>query len=313
MIGFLGRRLIQLIITMLGIVTVAFFLMRAIPGDPAAYILGDYATKEALATLRSQLGLDRPVLEQYLIFMGRALTGDLGSSVVTGQPALSEITSSLPSSAALAVLGLLIAIAIGIPLGIMSAVYQGTWIDVTIMLGALAGISFPVFWFGLVAILVFSHWLGIFPALGSTNSDSIWVNIYYLLLPALVFGFSIAAYIARLTRSAMLEVLSQDYIRVARAMGISEGKIIFRYALRNALIPILAVIGVTFAWAFGNAILIEIVFSRPGVGSTLLKAILARDYQLVQAGVLVLAAIVVVINVTLDVSYGFIDPRLRNT
>ena len=313
MIGFLGRRLIQLIITMLGIVTVAFFLMRAIPGDPAAYILGDYATKEALATLRSQLGLDRPVLEQYLIFMGRALTGDLGSSVVTGQPALSEITSSLPSSAALAVLGLLIAIAIGIPLGIMSAVYQGTWIDVTIMLGALAGISFPVFWFGLVAILVFSHWLNIFPALGSTNSDSIWVNIYYLLLPAIVFGFSIAAYIARLTRSAMLEVLSQDYIRVARAMGISEGKIIFRYALRNALIPILAVIGVTFAWAFGNAILIEIVFSRPGVGSTLLKAILARDYQLVQAGVLVLAAIVVVINVTLDVSYGFIDPRLRNT
>jgi ABC-type dipeptide/oligopeptide/nickel transport system permease component len=128
-----------------------------------------------------------------------------------------------------------------------------------------------------------------------------------------VFGFSIAAYIARLTRSAMLEVLSQDYIRVARAMGISESRIVFRYALRNALIPILAVIGVTFAWAFGNAILIEIVFSRPGVGSTLLKAILARDYQLVQAGVLVLAAIVVVINVTLDVSYGFIDPRLRNT
>lgn len=313
MIGFLGRRLLQLIITMLGIVTVAFFLMRAIPGDPAAYILGDYATKEALATLRSQLGLDRPVIEQYLIFMGRALTGDLGSSVVTGQPALSEITSSLPSSAALAVLGLLIAIAIGIPLGIMSAVYQGTWIDVTIMLGALAGISFPVFWFGLVAILVFAHWLNIFPALGSTDSDSIWVNIYYLLLPALVFGFSIAAYIARLTRSAMLEVLSQDYIRVARAMGISEGKIVFRYALRNALIPILAVIGVTFAWAFGNAILIEVVFSRPGVGSTLLKAILARDYQLVQAGVLVLAAIVVAINVTLDVSYGFIDPRLRNT
>ncbi len=313
MISFLGRRLVQLIITMLGIVTVAFFLMRAIPGDPATYILGDYATKEALATLRSQLGLDKPVIEQYLIFLGRAFTGDLGSSVVTGQPALTEITSSLPSSAALAVLGLLIAIGIGIPLGIMSAIHQGTWVDVTIMLGALAGISFPVFWFGLVAILVFSHWLNIFPALGSTNSDNLWTNIYYLLLPALVFGFSIAAYIARLTRSAMLEVLSQDYIRVARAMGISESKIIFRYALRNALIPILAVIGVTFAWAFGNAILIEVVFSRPGVGSTLLKAILARDYQLVQAGVLVLAAIVVVINVTLDISYGFIDPRLRNT
>ena len=298
---------------MLGIVTVAFFLMRAIPGDPATYILGDYATKEALATLRSQLGLDRPVVEQYFIFLGRALSGDLGSSVVTGQPALQEILTSLPSSAALALSGLVVAIAIGVPLGIMSAVRQGTWVDLAIMLGALAGISFPVFWVGLVAILFFAHWLDLFPALGATSSPYLIDQIYYLILPALVFGFSIAAYIARLTRSAMLEVLNQDYIRVARSMGISENRIVFRYALRNALIPILAVIGVTFAWAFGNAILIEVVFSRPGVGSTLLKAILARDYQLVQAGVLVLAAIVVIINVSLDISYGFIDPRLRNT
>jgi ABC-type dipeptide/oligopeptide/nickel transport system permease component len=298
---------------MLGIVTVAFFLMRAIPGDPATYILGDYATKEALATLRSQLGLDRPVVEQYFIFLGRALSGDLGSSVVTGQPALQEILTSLPSSAALASSGLAVAIAIGVPLGIMSAVRQGTWVDLAIMLGALAGISFPVFWVGLVAILFFAHWLDLFPALGATSSPNLVDQIYYLILPALVFGFSIAAYIARLTRSAMLEVLNQDYIRVARSMGISENRIVFRYALRNALIPILAVIGVTFAWAFGNAILIEVVFSRPGVGSTLLKAILARDYQLVQAGVLVLAAIVVIINVSLDMAYGFIDPRLRNT
>ena len=298
---------------MLGIVTVAFFLMRAIPGDPATYILGDYATKEALATLRSQLGLDRPVVEQYFIFLGRALSGDLGSSVVTGQPALQEILTSLPSSAALALSGLAVAVAIGVPLGIMSAVRQGTWVDLAIMLGALAGISFPVFWVGLVAILFFAHWLDLFPALGATSSPHLVDQIYYLILPALVFGFSIAAYIARLTRSAMLEVLNQDYIRVARSMGISENRIVFRYALRNALIPILAVIGVTFAWAFGNAILIEVVFSRPGVGSTLLKAILARDYQLVPAGVLVLAAIVVIINVSLDMAYGFIDPRLRNT
>ena len=313
MVGFLGRRLLQLAVTMLGIVTVAFFLMRAIPGDPATYILGDYATKEALATLRSQLGLDRPVVEQYFIFLGRALSGDLGSSVVTGQPALQEILTSLPSSAALALSGLAVAIAIGVPLGIMSAVRQGTWVDLAIMLGALAGISFPVFWVGLVAILFFAHWLDLFPALGATSSPYLVDQLYYLVLPALVFGFSIAAYIARLTRSAMLEVLNQDYIRVARSMGISENRIVFRYALRNALIPILAVIGVTFAWAFGNAILIEVVFSRPGVGSTLLKAILARDYQLVQAGVLVLAAIVVIINVSLDMAYGFIDPRLRNT
>lgn len=226
---------------------------------------------------------------------------------------MQEVLASLPSSAALALSGLAVAIFIGVPLGIMSAVRQGTWIDLAIMLGALAGISFPVFWVGLVAILFFAHWLDLFPALGATSSPNLLDQIYYLILPALVFGFSIAAYIARLTRSAMLEVLNQDYIRVSRSMGISENRIIFHYALRNALIPILAVIGVTFAWAFGNAILIEVVFSRPGVGSTLMKAILARDYQLVQAGVLVLAAIVVIINVSLDVAYGFIDPRLRNT
>ena len=311
MLNYLGRCLIQLAVTLLGVVTVAFFLMRAVPGDPAQYMLGDYATKESLAALRAQLGLDLPIYEQYLLFIQRAFTGDLGSSVVTGQPAMSEIMDSLPSSAALAITGLFIAIAIGVPLGIVSAVRQGTWLDVAVMLGALAGISFPVFWLGLVAILVFAHWLGIFPALGASTSGGIGTQLYHLMLPAIVFGFSIAAYIARLTRSAMLEVLGQDYVRVARAMGIRESRIISRLALRNALIPILAVIGVTFTLAFGNAILIEVVFSRPGVGSTLLKAILARDYQLVQAGVLVLAAIVVLVNVSLDIIYGFIDPRLR--
>ncbi|MFM9847346.1 MAG: ABC transporter permease [Hyphomicrobiaceae bacterium] len=311
MLDYLGRCLVQLVVTLLGVVTVAFFLMRAVPGDPAQYMLGDYATKEALAALREQLGLDLPVYQQYLLFMQRAFTGDLGSSVVTGQPAMTEIMDSLPASAALAITGLLIAIAIGVPLGIISAVRQGTWVDVAVMMGALAGISFPVFWLGLVAILVFAHKLSIFPALGASTSGGVLTQLYYLMLPAIVFGFSVAAYIARLTRSAMLEVLGQDYVRVARAMGIRESRIIGRLALRNALIPILAVIGVTFTLAFGNAILIEVVFSRPGVGSTLLKAILARDYQLVQAGVLVLAAVVVIVNVSLDVIYGFIDPRLR--
>jgi peptide/nickel transport system permease protein len=164
---------------------------------------------------------------------------------------------------------------------------------------------------GLAAILLFSYWIPIFPALGSSNAKDILTQIYHLILPALVLGVSIAAYIARLTRSAMLEVLSQDYIRVARAMGVPERRIIFKLALRNALVPILAVIGVTFAWSFGNAILIEAVFSRPGLGSMLLKAILARDYQLVQAGVLILAFMVVIINASLDLTYTWIDPRLK--
>lgn len=311
MLRHLGKSGLHLVLTLIGIVTVAFFLMRAIPGDPAAYMLGDYATKEALATLRGQLGLDRPVMEQYLIFMARAVTGDFGTSVATGQPALTEIIDSLPSSTALAVSGLVVAIVLGVPLGIASAVRQGTWLDTVIMLGALAGISFPVFWLGLVAILVFAHGAGLFPALGSASSGGFGTAVHHLVLPALVLGLSVAAYIARLTRSAMLEVLGQDYVRVARAMGVPEPRIIYRLALRNALIPILAVIGVTFAWSLGNAILVESVFSRPGIGSTMVKAILARDYQLVQAGVLVLATAVVLTNAVLDILYGVIDPRLR--
>ena len=313
MIGYLGRCLVHLVVTAIGIVTVAFFMMRAIPGDPAQYMLGDYATTEALAVLRAKLGLDRPLIEQYALFLTRALRFDLGTSVATGQPAMAEILDSLPSSAILAIVGLLVAVALGVPAGIGAAVRQGTWLDVAIMLVALGGISFPVFWLGLAAILLFSHKLGLFPALGSSSAVGWLTQLHHLALPALVLGFSVAAYIARLTRSAMLEVLGQDYVRVARAMGVPERRVVYRLALRNALVPILAVIGVTFAWSLGNAILIEAIFSRPGVGSTMLKAILARDYQLVQAGVLALAAIVVLTNTVLDFTYGLIDPRLRSS
>jgi peptide/nickel transport system permease protein len=301
----------QLAVALVGIATVAFFLMRAIPGDPALYMLGDFATPEALATLRARLGLDLPVWEQYLIFLARAAQGDLGNSVVTGEPALAEILAAVPPSAALTVAGMLVAVAVGVPLGIIAAVRQGTAVDVGVTLLALGGISFPVFWVGLVAILVFSHALGLFPALGAASEPGLWPALHHMALPALTLGLSVAAYIARLTRSAMLEVLGADHIRVARAMGVPERRIVWKLAFRNALIPILAVIGVTFAWSLGNAILVEAVFSRPGLGSTMLKAILARDYQLVQAGVLVLAAAVVLLNTALDLIYGAIDPRLR--
>jgi peptide/nickel transport system permease protein len=310
---YLARCALQLLVALVGIVTVAFFLMRAIPGDPALYMLGDFATAEALANLRARLGLDQPVWRQYLIFLVRAAGGDLGMSVATGQPALAEIWSAVPPSAALAAAGMAVAVLVGVPLGIVAAVRQGSAVDVFVMLVALGGISFPVFWLGLVAILVFSHALGLFPVLGATSQPGFWKAAHHLALPALVLGFSVAAYIARLTRSAMLEVLGQDHIRVARAMGVPERRIVWRLALRNALIPVLAVIGVTFAWSLGNAILVETVFSRPGLGSTILKAVLARDYQLVQAGVLVLAAAVVLLNTALDLLYGAIDPRLART
>lgn len=311
MLFLVARCLGQLAVALVGIVTVAFFLMRAIPGDPALYMLGDFATTEALATLRARLGLDLPVWQQYFVFLAGAAQGNLGVSVVTGQPALAEIWAAVPPSAALAVAGMLVAVVAGVPLGIIAAVRQGSAVDVLVMLVALGGISFPVFWVGLVAILTLSHALGLFPALGASSEPGFWTGLHHMALPALVLGLSVAAYIARLTRSAMLEVLGQDHIRVARAMGVPERRIIWKLALRNALIPVLAVIGVTFAWSLGNAILVEAVFSRPGLGSTILKAILARDYQLVQAGVLVLAASVVLLNTILDLVYGMIDPRLR--
>lgn len=311
MFGYFLRNALRLVLTVAGVVTVTFFLMRAIPGDPALYMLGDYATADAVANLRAKLGLDLPVLHQYGLFIKQTVTGDLGASVVTGLPAITEIANSVPWSIALAVLGMAIAIAIGVPLGIVSARYQGTWLDRAVMIVALLGISFPVFWIGLVAILGLSHWAGWFPTLGAGSGAGLWDSLHHVILPALVLGISVAAYIARLTRSAMLEVLGQDYIRVARAMGISEGRILYRLALRNALVPILAVISVTFAWSLGNAILIEVVFSRPGLGSTIMKAVLSRDYQLVQAGLLVLATAVVFVNTVFNFLYGIIDPRLR--
>ncbi|MFT5445669.1 MAG: peptide/nickel transport system permease protein [Gammaproteobacteria bacterium] len=310
MLRYTARRLFLMCITVIGMVTVVFFLLRAIPGDPASYMLGDYATEESVAALKAELGLDRPVWEQYLTFVKRALTGDMGTSVVTGQPAFDEVVASIPWSAALAFSGILIAVTVGVPMGVMSAVRQGTFTDLFIMLGALIGISFPVFWVGLVCILLFAHEIRLFPALGASSSQDILTQWHHLMLPALVLGFSVAAYIARLTRSAMLEVLGQDFVRVARAMGIPERRIVYRLALRNALIPVLAVIGVTFAWSLGSAILVEAVFSRPGLGSMILKAVFARDYQLVQAGVFVLATAVVLVNTTLDIVYGLVDPRV---
>jgi len=311
MVKYLARRLFLMGITVIGMVTVVFFLIRLIPGDPAEYMLGDYATEENLAALRAELGLNLPIYKQYLRFTQRAFTGDLGNSVVTGQPAMDEVVESLPWSAALALAGIVIAIIIGVPLGVISAVRQGSWTDLSVMLIALAGISFPVFWVGLVGILIFAHEIPLFPALGATSSDNVLRQLHHLALPALVLGSSVAAYIARLTRSAMLEVLSQEYVRVARAMGIPESRVVYRLALRNALIPVLAVIGVTFAWSLGSAILVEAVFSRPGLGSMILKAIFARDYQLVQAGVMVLSLAVVLINTSLDIVYGLVDPRVR--
>lgn len=311
MMRYVLERFALVIPTIFGMVTIAFFMLRALPGDPATAILGEFATQQAIDNLRSSLNLDKPLLTQYFLFLQGAFTGDFGRSALTRQPAALEVLRVLGPSMILAGASLTVAILIGIPVGIVSAMRQGTWVDYTLIILTITGISFPVFWLGLVAIVLFSHMVPIFPAVGGGSSGSWFSQAHALVLPAFVLGTGGAAYIARLTRSSMLEVLNQDYILVARAMGIREWRIIGLYALRPALPAILSVIGVTFAVAIGNSILVETVFSRPGLGSLILKATFSRDYQVLQVGLLVLSVSVVLLNFLIDLIYPLVDPRLR--
>jgi peptide/nickel transport system permease protein len=312
MTGYFLNRLLSAAATILGIVTVVFFLVRLIPGDPAQYILGDYATPDSVASLRHAMGLDQSLAVQYGQFLAHLARGDMGESVISHEPVMQEVFANAPPSVALALAGIAVAAFVGIPLGVWSAVKRGTAVDVGAMAAAIAGISFPSFWIGLLAILLFSHRLGLFPSVGAGEPGEPLDQLHHLVLPAVVLGLSVAAIVARLTRSAMLEVLGAEFIRAARAKGLSERAVVWGHALRNAMVPILAVLGVTIASAIGNAILIEVVFSRPGLGSLVLKAVSARDYPLVQATVLVLALAVVVTNTVVDVMYGVVDPRVRS-
>lgn len=313
MARYIGWRLLALVPTVIGVVTVVFLLLRLIPGDPAEFILGDYATKENLARLRAQMGLDQPLYKQYVIFMTKWAQGDWGRSLISKQPALKEVLQVFPYSIHLAVSGVVIASLLVIPLGIVSAVRQNTLSDYAAMGFALFGVSMPVFWIGLVFILWFSYYLRLFPATGLGEPDD-WLSLlHHLVLPATTLGLASTAYIARLTRSAMLEVIRQDYIRTARSKGLAERWVITRHALRNALIPVLSLIGLTFGWALGSSILIEAVFSRPGLGLLLIKAIGTRDYPVVQGGVALLAVSFVLINLFIDLLFVWIDPRIRYT
>jgi len=311
MVTYIAMRLASLIPTLIGVVTVIFLLMRLIPGDPAEFILGDYATEQSLARLRSQMGLDLPIIQQYGIFMYKAVQGDLGRSLVSKQPAMQEVLRVFPHSLVLSFSGVLIAAVLGIPLGILSAIRQNTYTDYGAMTFALFGISMPTFWLGIVAILLFSFYLPIFPAIGVGDTSRISNLLYHLVLPAGTLGLAATAQVARLTRSSMLEVVRQDYIRTAQAKGVREIRIIAIHAFRNAMIPVLAMIGLLFGWALGSSIIIETVFSRPGLGLVLIKAIGTRDYPVVQAGVAVLSMTFVMINFTIDLLFAMIDPRIR--
>jgi ABC-type dipeptide/oligopeptide/nickel transport system permease component len=309
--AFVLTRLSFLALSVFGAFTIAFLVMRLIPGDPAQVMLGDYATKDSIARLREALGLDRPLWVQYLTFVGRALRGDFGASLVTQRPAFFEVFSVFAPTIQLAAAGAVVSMLIGVPTGVLAATRRNRPLDYVTMTLALGGMSMPVFWLGLLLLFVFSFTLGWTPTVGA-GAEGGWLStIHHLLLPALALGLSLGALVTRMTRSAMLEVIRQDYIRTARAKGLRELQIVGRHALRNAALPILTILGINFGIQLGGTILVETVFARPGMGSLLISSIYQRDYPQVQALVVVFATSVVLVNVLVDMLYAVFDPRVR--
>lgn len=309
---FIFRRIVSAAIIVWAVVTIVFFSMRLIPADPAEVVLGDQASAESLAQFRKKAGLDRPLVEQYWTFIERAVVADLGRSLVNNAQVAPQIESVLPYTITLALAALGVGVLIGIPLGVLTAVKRNTWIDFTGRCFALLGFSLPAFYLGVALLIVFSVWLGWFPVIHSMRGSSLAEHVYKLILPAVSLGLIQAAYITRLTRSTMLEELRKDYIRTAQAKGLTMRKVLFKHALRNALIPVVTAIGLYAGSALGGAILTETVFNRPGLGKLLVGAIAQRDYNLIQGGLIVFALMIVALNLIIDLSYALIDPRVKH-
>lgn len=301
------QRLLSAVVVLWGVTVLVFSMVHATPGDPVRVLLGDSArgaTAEDLARLRSELGLDQPLLVQYKNFLAGLLQGDLGKSWRTNRPVAAEIAERLPYTLQLTVAALLVAVLIGLPAGVLAATRPYSSVDYALTGLALVGVSMPVFWLGLLLMMVFALTLGWFPASGSGT----W---RHLVLPALTVGAASTAFIARMTRAAMLEVLTEDYVRTARAKGLSEWAVVGKHALRNAAAPILTAIGLQFGGLMGGAVLTETVFAWPGIGRLLVDAIAFRDYPIVQGAVLVIATGFVLTNLFVDILYAYLDPRIR--
>ncbi len=297
--------------TLIGVVSIIFFIMRVIPGDPVSALYGDSARPEVLRQLRESMGLNRPLAVQYLDYLRNAATGDLGISFRTHRPVVAEIVEAFPHTLALGLGGILIAIVLGVPLGVLASVYHGSKLDYVSMAVALVGVSVPIFWLGILLMIIFAVTLKWLPLMGAGDAGLADVMIH-LILPAGALGLAGAGWIARITRSSMLDVLSQDYIWTARAKGAAEGAVIFRHALKNALPPIVTVTGLLLARLLGGAIVTEVIFARPGLGKLLVDAILQRDYPQVQGTVTFVAVLVILVNVVVDTSYALLDPRVRS-
>ena len=311
MIFYVIRRLLAAIPTLLAVLTLVFVIVRIVPGDPAVAILGDRATPDAVAGMQHRLGLDKPVWAQYLDFMGHSLRGDFGTSMVTGRPILQDVGAVLPHTMDLTIASMLVGTLLGVPAGVVAALHRNRWIDVTARMLSLVGLSFPVFVSGVFMLLAFAlHWR-LFPVIGNANLDDPIDRLDKLVLPALTLGITMAAYITRVTRSSMLQVLGEDYMRTARAKGVPWRRVVWRHGLRNAGLPVVTVVGLYVGILIGNSVLTEIVFNRPGLGKIIVGALNQRDYTMLQGLMTIYCFLIVVVNLVTDLTYGLIDPRVK--
>lgn len=313
MTQYIIRRLIHSVIIVWGCATIVFFLLRAIPGDPIIQMLGPEYTPEAADALRNKLGLDEPVIVQYFRWMGNMLRGDLGSSITGAESVRDAIASGLPKTMSIAAVAFVIATAIAIPTGVLAALHRNSFLDFAVSMVAFVGVSMPSFWFGIILILVFSVQLNWLPSLGyaSFSEDGPWEWFSHLILPSLAIGAGYAAILMRFVRAGLLEALSSDYIRTARAKGVSERRVVIAHGLRNSLIPVVTVAGIQIALLLSGTVVIETVFSIRGIGRLLVGAIFDKDYPMVQGAILVVAVIFVGANLLVDIAYTLIDPRIK--
>ncbi len=327
MVRYIATRLVLAIPILLAVFTLVFLVVRIIPGDPAQAALGDYASKEAVEALRERMGLNRPLFldfevlqqgdlegffdSQYFLYLGQLVRGDLGDSLITGNSISEQVAYVLPYTLQLTFASVLIGIALGVPIGVLTAVKRNSPIDYLGRVLSLAGLSVPAFYFAILLIYVFAVNLGWLPSVGGGDlrEDPIG-SLKYLILPAMTLGLIMTTSIVRLTRSAMLNVLNEDYVRTARAKGVKEGGVLMKHALRSALLPIVSVTGLWIASLIGDSVLTEFVFSRPGLGKMLVGSILQRDYTALQSIMVIYAAFVVAVNLLTDLTYGWLDPRI---
>lgn len=333
MLKLIGQRLLGALPNIAGVIVITFILTRALPGDPAAYFAGGAATQEAVDQVREQLGLNKPLLEQFFAYLGALSRGDLGLSLTTGQPVLQELLARLPASLELVLIALLAACAVALPLGVLAATRPGSWIDQLCRILTTAGVSLPTFFTGLLLAYVFYFLLGWAPSpLGRLDPmfspppavtgffviDGLlagdpalaWAAAKQLVLPVATMALFVLAPIARMTRASMLAVLSADFVRTARASGLSSGTVLVTYALRNALLPVVTTLGMVFGFMLGSSVIVEKVFAWPGVGSYAIDALTASDYAPVQGFVLAMGVLFVLLNLLVDIAYGLIDPRV---